>query len=144
MIRIEQSVISSASVQEMWDVLTHHEDLPRWFKPVRKVHLDPPGHDERDGLGAVRHMHAVGPTIVEEIVEWAPPRRYAYRLLRGAPIRDHLGEVTVEATPLGTRATWAIRFRPVIPGSGLVLRHLMNHVAKALLKGAAKYAEAPS
>ncbi len=138
---VEQSVTTSASAQRMWDVLTDHESMPRWFPAVKKVTLDPPGREDRNGLGAIRHVKAVGPIIVEKVVEWDAPHRYAYVLLRGAPIRDHRGEVSVVETPQGTHATWRIRFRAVIPLSGLVLRPVMNRVARDLLRGAAKFAE---
>lgn len=141
MIVVEQSITTSASVQRMWDVLTDHESMPLWFPPVKTVTLDPPGAEERNGLGAIRHVKALGPTIVEEVVEWDAPNHYAYVLLRGAPIRDHRGDVTLAETPQGTRATWRIRFRAVVPLSGLVLRPVMNRVAKGLLRGAVKLAE---
>lgn len=141
MIIVEASHRTTAPAQRMWDVLTTHEDMPAWFKVVRKVVLDPVGHDERNGLGAIRHIHAPGPTVVEEIVEWDPPRRYVYKLLRGAPIRNHRGQVTVEETPNGARATWRIEFEPVIPFSGLVMRPMMQRLAQTLLRGAAAHAE---
>jgi uncharacterized membrane protein len=139
---VEQSVTTAASADRMWEVLTTHEGMGAWFTPVRKVWLEPVGHPDRNGLGAIRHIKTIGPPVVEEIVEWDPPHRYVYLLLRGAPIRDHRGEVNVEATPAGTRATWKIQFNPVIPLSSLVLKPLMKRVARALLIGAAKHAEA--
>ena len=141
MIAVEQTVTTTASAQQMWDALTTHEDMPKWFGPVRRVTLDPPGRHERNGLGAVRHIHALGPAVVEEVVEWDAPRRYVYKLLRGAPIKNHRGEVNVESTPNGARATWRIEFDTVVPLSGLVLKPLMVRVARALLEGAAAYAE---
>ena len=138
---VEESVETRASVEAMWRALTTHEDMPKWFGPVRRVVLDPPGRDERNGLGAIRHIHALGPAVVEEVVEWDPPHRYVYKLLRGAPIRKHRGEVRVEETPRGARASWRIEFAPVIPLSGLVLRPVMVRIARSLLEGAAAYAE---
>lgn len=141
MIVVEESLTTRASVQQMWEALTTHEDMPKWFAPVRKVRLDPIGMDERNGLGAIRHIHAAGPPVVEEVVEWDPPYRYVYVLLSGAPIRKHRGEVRVEEADIGARATWRIQFEPVIPLSGLVLKPVMQRLAGALLKGAAKHAE---
>lgn len=138
---VEQSIESRASAQQLWDVLTTHEGMPEWFRPVRKVVLDPPGHDERNGLGAIRHIHALGPVVVEEVVEWDAPRRYVYKLLRGAPIRNHRGQVSVEENAGGCRATWRIEFEPVIPLSGLLLRPLMTRLARSLLRGASTHAE---
>lgn len=141
MIVVEQSITTSASAERMWEVLTDHESMPRWFPAIKTVTLDPPGREDRNGLGAVRHVKALGPTIVEEVVAWDAPNHYAYVLLRGAPIRDHRGEVSVVATPQGARATWRIRFHATIPLSGLILRPFMNRLAGGLLRGAAKLAE---
>lgn len=141
MVVVEETLRTTASARRMWDVLTTHEDMPKWFAPVRNVVLDPPGRDERNGLGATRHIHAVGPAVVEEVVEWEPPRRYVYTLLRGAPIRNHRGEVTVRKADQGAVATWRIQFEPVIPFSGILMRPLMAQLARTLLKGAAKHAE---
>ncbi len=138
---VEESIESRVSAQQLWDVLTAHEGMPSWFRPIRKVVLDPPGREERNGLGAIRHVHAVGPVVVEEVVEWDAPHRYVYKLLRGAPIRNHRGQVDVEETSGGCRATWRIEFEPVIPLSGLLLRPLMTRVAKGLLRGASAHAE---
>ena len=141
MVVVEETHRTTASAQRLWDVLTTHEDMPKWFGPVRRVVLDPHGRDERNGLGAIRHIHAVGPAVVEEVVEWEPPRRYVYTLLRGAPIRNHRGEVTVREADGGAVATWRIQFEPVIPLSAIVMRPLMTRLARTLLRGAAKYAE---
>ncbi|MCR9159181.1 MAG: SRPBCC family protein [Nannocystaceae bacterium] len=141
MIVVEETLRTSASPQRMWDVLTTHEEMPSWFKVVRKAVLDPAGRDERNGLGAVRHLHAVGPAVVEEVIEWEPPRRYVYALRGGAPIRNHRGEVTVEAASDGAKATWRIQFEPMIPLSGVVMRPLMTLLARTLLRNAAQYAQ---
>lgn len=141
MITVEESLHTTATPERMWDVLTTHEQMPAWFRPVRKVVLDPPGTDDRNGLGAVRHIHALGPVVVEEVIEWEPPHRYVYTLLRGAPIRNHRGEVTVDATPKGAIATWTIQCEPVIPGSGIVLRPALRQLARVLLTSAVAYAE---
>ena len=73
MIVVEESVTTLVSVQQMWEALTTHEDMPKWFGPVRRVRLDPIGVDDRNGLGAIRHIYAAGPPVVEEVVEWDPP-----------------------------------------------------------------------
>lgn len=141
MVVVEETHHTSASAQRIWDVLTTHENMPKWFGPVRNVVLDPPGHDERNGLGAKRYIHTIGPAVVEEVVEWEPPYRYVYTLLRGAPIRNHRGEVTVRETTQGAVATWRIQFDTVIPLSGILMRPLMAQLARTLLEGAAKHAE---
>ena len=141
MIVVEARQHTTATPERLWDVLTTHEQMPAWFRPVRDVILDPPGSVDRNGLGAVRHVLALGPVVVEEVIEWEPPRRYVYTLLRGAPIRNHRGEVTVQPSPKGAVATWTIQCEPMIPGSALVLRPVMRRLAHALLASAVAHAE---
>ncbi len=139
---VEEKLATTATAERIWDVLTTHEQMPAWFPAVRSVVLDPPGEPDRDGLGAVRHIQAIGPTVVEEIIEWDPPHRYVYTLLRGGPIRNHRGEVTVETSARGAVATWRIQFEPVIPLSGIVLQPFMRRLARSLLSKAVAHAEA--
>lgn len=141
-IRIHASIESEAPAETLWSVLTRHEDMPRWAKPVKRVHLDPAGAPDRDGLGAVRHVHAIGPAIVERIVEWQPPQRYVYRLEGGAPIKQHRGEVNVQDLGGRSRATWDIEFKPVIPFTGFVIKAVLKKAVNDMLAGAAKLAEA--
>ena len=139
--RVVATVESTASPEALWRVLTHHEDMPKWAKGVRAVHLDPIGAPDPDGLGAVRHIHALGPALVERVVEWDPPHRYVYRLERGAPIKDHRGEVRIEPSARGSHATWEIRFRPLIPLTGWAIRMLLSGMARDMLRKAAEIAE---
>jgi hypothetical protein len=67
-------------------------------------------------------------------VGFEPPRRYAYEIVSGLPIRDYVAEVLV--SPLsgnGTEVRWQARFRPKIPGTGWMLKRLLHG---AVRKGA--------
>jgi hypothetical protein len=46
--------------------------------------------------------------IVEEIVDFAPQRRLAYRALKGVPLRNYLGEVELTSVAGGTRIDYSI------------------------------------
>ena len=142
MIEIHQTLASTAPPERLFAVLTDHRAMPRWFPPIRRVDLDPEGSPDPNGLGAVRKVHALGPPIVERVVEWEPPRRYVYVLEAGAPIRNHRGEVRVEAAPGGSKATWTITFAPVIPGTGWLVRAVLTPAVVRMLRGAALLAEA--
>jgi len=74
-----------------------------------------------------------GRWVTEEIVAWEPPNRYGYRLLFGAPLADHHGELSVSADGTGTRVRWAVRFRSRVPLAGpLIAAALRNRLALAL------------
>lgn len=122
----------AAPIDEVWAAITDHESMADW-SPLRRVELAREGSPQRNGLGAVRHMVAVGPVIVEEVTEWSPPNRYKYRLRAGAPIRDHLGTVELRQSGARTNVTWTIQFRPIVPGSGWVILRILRMVIGGML-----------
>jgi uncharacterized protein YndB with AHSA1/START domain len=77
----------------------------------------------------------VGPPLREEVLTFEPPRRFSYRLLSGAPVRDHVG--TVELTPQdgGTAVTYAVRTTPTVPIGGAAVVAVVRLAIKQLLSG---------
>jgi hypothetical protein len=114
-----------------------HESWSRWagLGPVRLV---TEGKSERNGVGAVRQM-GVGIRVREEVVEFEPPVRMAYRVVSGAfPIRDHLGEVEFRQEGDKTRITWRCRFEPLVPATGWLLEAVTKAVFQRVLRRLAK------
>lgn len=106
----------SAAPATVWDVISDHTGMPQWT-PFRTARLEVPGRPHRNGAGAVRAMHLVGPPTREEVIEFDPPHRLRYRLLSGLPFRDYEGEVTVEPEGTGTRLSTDLCFRTRITGT---------------------------
>lgn len=123
-----------APQEQVWQALSHHEGFPE-FSVLKKVTLEREGSPDRDGVGAVRVMCAPGLCVTEEVVSWDPPRAYDYRLLRGAPIRDHRGRVEVSRDGDATDVKWTISFRPVIPGTGWLVSQALQRGLGGLLRG---------
>lgn len=70
------------------------------------------GNDEANGLGAVREIRALGLRFVEDIIEWAPPRGYAYRVRSvNLPAEHDHGRLTLAAEGDGTRVFWETHYR---------------------------------
>jgi len=109
----------------VWKALTDHEGMAAW-SPFSSVVLTRPGSPDRNGLGAVRRVRGFGLTLDEEVIRWNPPARYDYRLIGGAPIRDHLGQVLLNEANGGTEVRWTVRFRPTIPGTGGITRVMLQ------------------
>jgi hypothetical protein len=59
---------------------------------------------------------AIGPPFVEEIIEYQRPTRYAYKMLSGAPIRDHIGTIELREAGTGTEVSWHLRSTLKISG----------------------------
>jgi hypothetical protein len=101
---------------------------PDWA-PFDEVTVEE-GHE----LGEIRRLRSGRITTRERIVGFEPPRRYVYEIVSGLPIRDYVAEILV--SPLagnGTEVRWQARFRPKIPGTGWVLKRLLQG---AVRKGA--------
>ncbi len=117
----------------VWSAVTHHEGMPTW-SPLKSVTLSKEGAPDRDGVGAVRVMRGPGMRIDEEVVGWDPPNAYDYTLLRGAPIRDHRGRVELRDAGGATDVEWTIEFRPLIPGTGWLIRAALGRAIGGMLR----------
>jgi hypothetical protein len=109
----------------------------RWAG-VKEVVLRQTGDPPPNGLGAIRVIRARGMAFEEEITAFEPPRRMGYRLVAGAPVRDHAGEVRFDPDSAGTRVTWTIRFRPLVPGTGWLLRRVLERGIRDVLTALAE------
>ena len=64
--------------------------------------------------------------LEEAVVESTPPKRFVYRVIEHPVIRDHRGELQLEPSSTGTRLTWTVRFRAVVPGADRVLEAILR------------------
>jgi len=127
-----------APPEVVWAVYTDHEGWSRWAG-VKEVVLRQPGHPPPNGLGAIRVIRQSGVAIEEEITAFDPPKRMEYRLTAGAPLRDHRGQVQFEPTSGGTRLTWTVEFRPWIPGTGWLVRRVLERTLRGILERLVSY-----
>jgi uncharacterized protein YndB with AHSA1/START domain len=140
-VRIEASRRIAAPREKVWALLADHEGMKRWA-PVREVIRRRPGAPDPDGEGAIRTIRASGLVIEERITAFKPGERLEYTLVEGAPIRDHAGDVVLTPDGEGTRITWTVRFRPLIPGTGWLLERLLRKGLEQSLEGLRQMAEA--
>jgi len=110
-------------------VLSEHESMPQWT-PLRRVTLEPPGNQDRNGVGAIRVLHSPGGyTIREEITRFEAPRLLGYTLRQGLPTRDHHGLISLSPDgPDGqsTMLAWTIGFATSVPGMRGVITLLVR------------------
>jgi uncharacterized protein YndB with AHSA1/START domain len=138
--QIELTQHVAAPPERVFDFYTDHVGWTRWAG-VKEVVLRQTGDPPPNGLGAIRVIRARGMAIEEEVTAFDPPRRMEYRLVAGLPVRDHLGVVRFEPDGAGTRVTWSVRFRPLVPGTGWLVRAaLARSIRGVLAKLAAKLA----
>jgi len=130
----------AAAPETVFAVLTEHH-LYAEITPMRKSVLEREGDPPPNGVGAIRVLTSVGPPLREEVIAYEPPLRFSYKLLSGAPVRDHVG--TVELTPRdgGTRVVYAVRTTPTLPLVGSAVVAVVKQAIKALLNGIVKESE---
>lgn len=118
----------------VWDVLTEHH-LYASFTPMRRSELEREGDPAPNGVGAIRVLTSVGPPLREEVIAFEPPERFSYKLLSGAPVRDHVGTVELAPNGAGTEITYAVRTIPTLPAGGAAVVGVVKQAIKALLRG---------
>lgn len=131
----------AAPVETVFARLTDHRAYAS-MTPLRKSELEREGDPAPNGLGAVRRLSVVGPPMREEVTAYEAPKHFAYTMLSGLPVRNHLGDVRLEPTGAGTRLTYRVTSHPTIKGGDVVLGAILKQAIGGLVGGVAKAAEA--
>jgi uncharacterized protein YndB with AHSA1/START domain len=138
---ITMQQLFGASPDRVFEAMTDHVAFGRWMNA--DISVERPGEPAPNGLGAVRVVRARGTTVREEVVRWEPPRLMAYRVIGGAPLRNHLGEIRVTPQDAGARVDYRIRFEwPWFLGGALVGRLIAGMLRREITAGLAKMAAA--
>jgi len=108
-----------ATPEVAWRWVTEPELMNRWSE----ARIESTSGDRREVV-----VRAFGLTsrLREEILELDPPRRFVYRVVDHPTIRDHRGELRLEADGDGTALTWTVRFRGVVPGLSAILGAILE------------------
>jgi hypothetical protein len=129
----------NAPIGRVFDAFTDHRRYSE-MTPMRKSELEKEGDPAPNGIGAVRKLTLVGPPIVEEVVGYERPGYFAYKAIKGLPVKEHLGEIRLSETGNdATRVSYTVSYTPSIPGPavGLILKQAIS----GLLRGIAKSVE---
>jgi uncharacterized protein YndB with AHSA1/START domain len=123
MVELEIHQHFSAPPAKVFAAVTDHKRIEGWQKGTR-VTIEKPGVPPPNGLGAVRRISGGPLSVWEEVVRWEEPNAMDYRLVRGFPLHDHLGEIRCKPTPEGgTLLEYRIRYRvPWYAGGSVVAR----------------------
>ena len=139
------NAVAAAPPASVFAVLADAAHWSDWAGPfVPRSVLETPGRDEPNGVGAVRRLGAPPFCSREEIVEFAPPARLAYMLRSGLPVRDYRSVVDLSPNGTGTALAWHSTFRPVVPGTGPLLRWALRAIVGGFARRLVAYAPGPS
>jgi hypothetical protein len=131
---------AKAPPETVFDVLTDHRRYAE-ITPLRRSELEREGEPAPNGVGAIRVLSSVGPPLREETIVYEPSRRFSYKLLSGAPLRDHVGTVALEPQGEGTKVTYAVRTQPTVPVVGGVAVAVARFGVKQLVDGIVRESE---
>ncbi len=124
----------AAPRETVWDVVTDHRRYTE-FTPLRTSKLEAEGDPPPNGVGAIRALGIVGPPVREQVTAFEPPRRFAYRLVSGAPLKNHCGEIVLEEAPGRTRISYSIHTEPKYPVIGHLALPISKQSVKSLFDG---------
>ena len=133
MIKLEIEQHFSVPPERVFAAVTDHKRIEEWQKGTH-VTIETPGVPSPNGLGAVRKISGGPLTVYEEVVRWEEPYIMDYRLIRGFPLRDHLGELRLQPTPEGgTMLYYRIRYRVPWYAGGPILGHAFGHQLRRVI-----------
>jgi uncharacterized protein YndB with AHSA1/START domain len=130
----------AAPPEIVFDVLTDHRRYTE-ITSLRKAELEREGEPTPNGLGAIRVLTVAGPPMREEVIAYERPYRFAYKILSGLPVRDHVGTVELQPSGSGTEVVYAVKTTPTIPLAGPVFLAVLKKAIRDLLGGVAKESE---
>lgn len=136
MLEFDVRAETRAPPEEVWALLTDADRWPEW------VPFDEVVHESGQQVGALRRVRSGRVTTRERVVAWEPPRRYAYEIVSGLPIRDYTAEILMSpGAGRGTRIRWRGSFRAIVPGTGRVLRLLLGRAVSRAAHALAERAD---
>jgi uncharacterized protein YndB with AHSA1/START domain len=130
----------AAPPETVFDVLVDHRGYANITR-MRKSELEREGEPAPNGVGAIRVLHSIGPPLREEVLTYEPPTRFSYKVLSGAPIRDHVGTVELTSANGGTKVVYVVRMIPTVPIVGAAVVGMVKLGIKQLLDGIAAESE---
>jgi uncharacterized membrane protein len=124
-------------MSEVYDKLADHNTMGKWLSAdIKRVKDSPDKKAGPNGVGSVRTIRMFFLVEFDETVILADkPRRIEYRITRGSPLKNHLGEIALTQMGDDTEITWTVSFEPVIPMTGWLITFL---VSSGIKQGLAK------
>jgi uncharacterized protein YndB with AHSA1/START domain len=139
---IERTI--NARPDEVFTVLTNHRGYSD-ITPIRRAELEKEGSPVPNGVGAIRKLSLLGPPMREEVIEYEVGKRFAYTLISGLPVKDHVGTVTLTKNAGGgTDMVYEIETTPTAGPLGFAVVAGIKTGVKQLINGIAKKAEGDS
>ena len=141
--RIEIQRVVAAPPERVFSVLADHVGYVALMPGIRSVRMEALGAPDPRGVGAVRAVRVLtpwGPTVREQIIDFACDERLGYRITSGLPVREHTGIARLTPLTAGTRLDYCIQTRPLAPGVFTLLRLGARRLVAGIADAAEKQA----
>src|SRR5215210_7728262 len=112
--------------EQVFSYFAEHENLEALFG-AKVTRLKNGDDGTRNGVGSVRQLK-VGPgTPFEETITVSQPNELIeYKVTKGSPLKNHLGEMRFTPEGDGTNLHYEISFDGKVPGSGPIIAALLK------------------
>lgn len=140
LLHVEAEGTARASAEAVWSLIADADSYSRWG-PWDASGYQAGGTGAPTAAGSVRWLRAGRRTTVEEVVEIEEPKRLVYTVIKGIPVRNYRGEVTLAPTPSGTHVRWAASWERTLGGRfvRLALRRFYPRMMAQLLSAAEQH-----
>ncbi len=119
----------NAPIERVWELLSDQEAYT-FSSVVSEAKLLQRGHGEKDGVGAVVRIRAMGTPVTWEILAFEPPTRLDYRITKVLlPMRHEIGAVEFTTRGDGTDVRWTSSFEVPVPVVGRVVGPLICRIS---------------
>ena len=127
----------SAPVDKVWALAGDFLKAPG---PGVEVTVEKRGNGP-DNVGAERTITIGSVKVRERLESVGPGRTFSYKILSGAPMKDHLATATFTAKGSSTEIRWEVSFTPKIPGIGWIVALVTKKADNQYLDVVAKAAQ---
>ncbi|MFI9507737.1 SRPBCC family protein [Nocardia sp. NPDC052566] len=103
-----------------------------------QVTLKKPGLTETHSVGAQHVFGFRGVGITEEITELVPNEKMVYKIIKGAPVKRHVGTIVFSDADGGTKVSYTMESDPKLPVPAKVLELGLKQLITQFLNGARK------
>ena len=138
---VATTAVAAAPIDAVWARVADITTWSQWGQWDETTRVRD-GVPAPDGTGAARRRRRGRRTHVEEVVAFDAPRRLAYEVRSGFPVRDYHAEVTLEPVGGGTRIRWVADFDGTNPVTGWVIEKALRRFFPTTARGLARAAEA--
>jgi hypothetical protein len=126
---IDERTRAQAPREVVWEILADGGTWSSWG-PWTSSELEREGSPTPGGAGSVKRLVRGRMNIREEVTEFEPPSRYGYRLLSGLPVSNYNARVSLSDAGDGTEIRWRSEFDGKFPGTGGLMRRLLQRAVR--------------